>query len=132
MHELITKMWEELAARPSGPFAFRFYFQPLMAIALAVIDGLKDARAGRPAFLWTLASDPASRGERWRDGWKSIGRVFMFAFALDVVYQIIVLNALRPLEGLIIATVLALLPYLLLRGPVCRIARMFRHRAHHA
>lgn len=132
MHDLISDMWQQLAARPSGPFAFRFYIQPLMAVVLAVIDGLKDARAGRPAFLWTLARDPAHRGERWRDGWQSIGRVFMLAIALDVIYEVTVLNALRPLESLIVATVLALVPYVLLRGPVCRIARLFMRRAHHA
>jgi hypothetical protein len=132
MHDLISNMWQQLAERPSGPMAFRFYLQPLMAIALAVIDGIKDARADRPAFLWTLATDPANRAERWRDGWRSIGRVFMLAIALDVVYEIIVLHALHPLESLIVATALALVPYMLLRGPVSRIARIFMHRAHHA
>ena len=44
---------------------------------------------------------------------------------MDVIYQIIVLKGLRPLEGLIVSVVLAILPYLLVRGPVNRLARMF-------
>ena len=34
----------EIVARPDGPFAFRFYFHPLMAaISFAVRDGIGDA-----------------------------------------------------------------------------------------
>jgi hypothetical protein len=47
---------------------------------------------------------------------------------MDLAYQLIELNALRPLETLVVAFVLAFLPYLLARGPATRIARRFRHR----
>jgi hypothetical protein len=130
MEELLSRFWHELAQRPEGPMAFRFYLQPLMAIALAIHDGIKDARAGRPAYLFSLASEPAERRARLRDGWRSIGRVFMLAFGLDVIYQVAVLNGLRPVEGLVIALILAIVPYVLVRGPACRIAGHFVHRAH--
>jgi hypothetical protein len=42
---------------------------------------------------------------------------------MDVVYQIIVLKTFYPVEALIIAFLLAFVPYLLIRGPVARIAR---------
>lgn len=58
-----------------------------------------------------------------RDGWKSVGKVFLFALLLDAVYQIIVLHFVYPGEAIIVAFVLAILPYLILRGLVTRIAR---------
>ena len=42
---------------------------------------------------------------------------------MDVVYQLIVLKTFYPGEAVIVAIALALLPYLLLRGPIARIAR---------
>jgi hypothetical protein len=42
---------------------------------------------------------------------------------MDIVDQFIVFKALRPLEGLIVAVRLAIVPYLLVRGPVNRLAR---------
>ena len=130
MEEMFSRFWHEIAERPEGPMAFRFYLQPLMADALAVHDGMKDARAGRPAYLFSLASDPAGRRARLRDGWKSIGRIFLLAFGLDVIYQVAVLNGLRPVEGRVIAVTLAIIPYVLVRGPARRIAAHFVHRAH--
>ncbi|MFZ0886439.1 MAG: hypothetical protein WAN14_23760, partial [Candidatus Acidiferrales bacterium] len=57
--------WErivhDLFARLDGPLHFRFIFQPLMAIIFAVIDGVKDARAGKPAYFWELLFTPKSR-----------------------------------------------------------------------
>ena len=123
MPNILSEMWEQMVARPEGPLAFRFYIQPLMASLLALRDGIKDAKEGRPAYFWSLFTDAEHRAEHLRDGWGSIGKVFVLALALDVIYQLIVLKSIRPVEGLIIATVLAIIPYLLVRGPICRIAR---------
>jgi hypothetical protein len=130
MKEEFLRMWHDIAARPSGPFAFRFYIQPLMAVLLATRDGLRDARAGRPAYFWALFTDPRNRSERIRDGMNSIGKVFVLAFILDTLYQLLVLRGLRPIEGLIVAVMLAIIPYVLLRGPVERIARRLGRRVH--
>ena len=56
-----------------------------------------------------------------RDGWKSVGKVFVLALVLDVVYQIIVLRFVYPGETLLVAFVLAIVPYLILRGLVNRL-----------
>ena len=132
MDELLHDMWRQLAARPSGPMAFRFYLQPVMAILLATRDGWKDAKAGRPPYLFGLATDRDQRRARMLDGWRSISRVFLLAIAMDVIYELIVLHAIHPLESLIIAITLAIIPYALLRGPACRIAAHYLHRPHHA
>ncbi len=58
-----------------------------------------------------------------KDGWKSVGKVFILAIVLDLVYQIIAEHFLYPGEAIIVAIVLAIVPYLILRGLVERLAR---------
>ena len=123
IQEILSRFWDQLIARPSGPLAFRLVLQPIMVIILAVIDGLKDARAGRPLYTWTLLTDAAHRGGYLREGLKRVTRVIIFALVMDAIYQLIVLHWFYPGEALVIAFFLAVLPYLLIRGPVARIAR---------
>ena len=52
-------------------------------------------------------------------------RPFLVAIALDAVYQIITVQFIYPLELLFTATLLALAPYAVLRGPINRLARLF-------
>jgi hypothetical protein len=47
------------------------------------------------------------------------------AIVLDCIYQLVTVRFIYPLELLFTATLLALIPYILLRGPVNRIARLF-------
>ena len=59
-----------------------------------------------------------------QDGWKAIGKVFVLAIALDVIYQFIVRRSwIYPGEAFLVAVTLALMPYLLIRGLATRIAR---------
>ena len=50
---------------------------------------------------------------------------FFVSIALDIIYQIIVHQFIYPLELLFTATLLALVPYFVLRGPANRVARRF-------
>jgi hypothetical protein len=129
LEEAIRRGWENIIGRPDGPMAFRFIFQPLMAAILAVRAGLGDARKGRTAFLWTLVRDPAQRSELMRDAWKDVGRVFLLAVILDAIYQLITQKWIYPLELLVTAALLAIVPYVLIRGPVTRIAARLRRRS---
>jgi len=63
------------------------------------------------------------REEMLKEGWKSVGRVFILALVLDIVYQVIVLRFVYPGEAIIVAFILAILPYLILRGVITRLAR---------
>jgi len=58
-----------------------------------------------------------------RDGWKSVGKVFVLAMVLDIVFQIRVLGTVYPGEVILVAFLLAIVPYLLLRGLVTRVMR---------
>jgi hypothetical protein len=97
-----------------------------MATLFAVIDGIKDAKLGKPAYLWTVLSNPAHRSEFLKNGWKSVGKIFTLAVVLDIVYQVKVHHTVYPGELLIVASVLAIAPYAVLRGPVNRAVRSFR------
>jgi len=127
MDDLITRFWSEIAARPTGPMAVRLYLQPAMAAFFAIRDGLKDAREGRPAYLETLVANSSQRASLLRQGWKSVGRVFVLAMIMDLIYQAIELHGIRPIETILVAAVLAIVPYVLLRGPVNRIVSMRKH-----
>ena len=122
LEDILMRLWENLIGRVTGPMKFRFLLQPTMAIFFAVRSGLKDAREGNPPYFWAVFTDPAQRREMLRYGWKSVGKVFVLALVLDVAYQIFVLRWIYPVEALLVALGLAIVPYLLVRGPVNRIA----------
>jgi hypothetical protein len=119
--------WErvitQLFARLGGPLHFRFILQPLMAAILATIDGVKDGRAGRPAYLWELLSTGTNRKLLMLEGWKRVSRVFLLGVVLDVIYQLKEFHWVYPGETLIVAVVLAIIPYFLLRGPINRLVK---------
>ena len=121
--DIWMRFLDNMVARVSGPMKFRLLLQPTMAMIFAIRSGLKDARAGRSPFLWTLLTEESSRAYLLQDGWKSVGKVFVLALVLDVVYQLIVARFVFPLETLITAILLAIVPYLIVRGLVTRLVR---------
>lgn len=125
MEEIWMRIFENLGDRLDGPLKFRLLLQPVMAAIFAIMAGVRDARLGKPPYFWALATDSGHRSEMLRDGWKDIGKVFILAVVLDVVYQVIVLGFMYPGEVMLVAIALAILPYLVLRGLVTRIARLF-------
>lgn len=122
VHSALVRMAYNLGDRVGGPLTLRLLLQPAVATVLAVRAGLKDAELSKPPYFWALITDHAHRSEMLTDGWKSIGKVFFFAIALDVIYQIVVLHFVYPGEALIVAFVLAIVPYLLFRGLATRLA----------
>jgi len=128
--DMIARGWENFTERPSGPMNLRFILQPALASLLAIRAGWKDARASRPAFLWEAFTNSAARSELLRSGWKDMGKAFVMAAILDAVYQVIVHRRISVVGMLFTATLLALVPYAVLRGPANRVARLFiRSRA---
>lgn len=126
--DMATRFWDDIISRPSGPLAFRFYFQPVMAAVLAARDGWKDAVGGRSPYLWTILNDPSRRKSRLKEGIHAVSRVLILGLLMDGIYQFIVLKAFRPLEMIFVAIVLAFIPYLILRGPARRLAWWWRER----
>lgn len=123
MEELWMRFVENMADRVSGPMKFRLLLQPLMAVIFAVISGLKDAKAGNEPYFWGLLTDPTHRRDMVKDGWKSVGKIFVLALLLDAIYQFIVLRFFYPGEAIVVALALAIVPYLIVRGLVTRIVQ---------
>jgi len=119
----------DMVARVDGPLHFRLILQPAMAAFFAIRSGLADAREGRPPYFWALLLGHTSREAMIEEGWKNIGRVFILAVVLDVVYQLYVYKWVYPIQALTVALILAIVPYLVLRGLVTRLARATRMRA---
>jgi hypothetical protein len=123
MDDMWARVGTQLLARVTGPMKFRLVLQPCMAAVFAIRSGLADARNGKSPYFWGLLSDAGQRREMLKDGWKSVGRVFILALALDVIYQLIVIHFVYPGEAIIVAFILAIVPYLIVRGLVTRFAR---------
>ncbi|MDF2694175.1 MAG: hypothetical protein K0S65_2558 [Labilithrix sp.] len=122
MEEAIVRGWVDLIRRLDGPMHLRFIVQPAVAIFLGLRAGLRDARAGEPPFVVALR-DRERRRERLRHAWSDIGKVFVVSVVLDAIYQVWVQHGIFLFELLLTATLLALVPYGLVRGPTRRIAR---------
>jgi hypothetical protein len=126
MDELLLRMWDNLVARVGGPMSFRLVLQPAVAAILAIRAGVHDARDGRPPYFWTILTNPDDRRELLRQGWTAVAKVFLAAVVIDVVYQLVVARWVYPGETLLVAFLLACVPYLLIRGLVNRLVRSRR------
>ena len=124
--DVLMRTWADITSGKSAPLAFRFVLQPAIAAFFAIRAGREDAREGRPLFFWALITDPIGRRGRIGEGWKHIGKVFILAIVMDCIYQFVVLRWIYPGEALMVATVLAVLPYLVFRGVVNRVLRASR------
>ena len=129
---LLIGMLFLIGERWTGPMSFRLIMQPIMAALFAIRGGINDAREGRQPYLRAIITDKAERYNLLHEGWKSIGRIFLIAVVMDLIYQWIEYRWIFPIETLFIAVVLAIVPYLVLRGPVNRIWRRRIARQHEA
>jgi hypothetical protein len=124
--ESLGRLWSDILDRPDGPMTFRFILQPAMAIIAALRDGVHDARLGRRPYLWALlhgVRDPQGRSGRLWEGIIATARIIILGVFMDTIYQWVVFKTFYPVQAAVIAILLAFVPYLLLRGPLERLAR---------
>ena len=111
----------EWFGRLDGPLDLRVFLQPTIAAIFGFRDGARDAVNGAPPYFWNITQvSPEERRAQIRNGWASVGKVFIIAFVLDSVFQYIVSNQIAILGSIVIAVILAILPYLFFRGAVNR------------
>lgn len=122
MDDFLGRGWHDLVGRLHGPLFARLLVQPAVAAILAIRAGLRDVREGRGPYLWRIASDPGHRSQDLRQGWKDAGKLFLVALILDVIYQLMVLRWVYVGEAIVVAIVLAIVPYVVLRSLVRRVA----------
>lgn len=109
------RFWADIFGRADGPMTFRFFLQPTMAAIAAVHDGRKDAREGHKAFFWTALWDPSQPKGRLREGLISTARIMLLGIGMDILYQHQVFARFYPAEAVMIAILLAVVPYFLIR-----------------
>jgi len=117
------EFFQDMLARLSGPARFRFIMQPVVAIVLGARDGVKDARAGSPPFLWGLVFHPEHRKALVRSAFASVNVLVCIAILLDVVSQILIFRRVNPGAALLLGPVLIGLPYSLSRAISNRITQ---------
>jgi hypothetical protein len=115
-----ARAWHDLFERFGGPMSFRFFLQPTMAAVAAT--RWNQGRAYRPVSVFLDGPEPSERGGRIREALFSTARIILLGLGMDAIYQYRVLKTFYPDEALLIALMLAVVPYFLVRGPVTRIA----------
>ena len=122
MEEFFARVWTDLISRVQGPMHARLLVQPLVACIFAVRSGMRDVREHKPPFFWSQAFLPDNRDNLRRQAWKDIGKLLIVIVILDVIYQFIRLHMIYPGEAIIVALLLAVIPYMVVRSAVTRIA----------
>jgi hypothetical protein len=126
MEALVTRFVADLIGRVTGPLTFRLVLQPAMAMFFAYRDGLADAREGRPPHFWRMVTGPPeARKRRARETVRAVLKVFIMAVVVDCVYQWLVFRWVYPFEAVVTAVILAIVPYVALRGVANRLARLW-------
>ncbi len=129
MEDFINNFLNNVGIRHEGPMSFRLYLQPAMSLIYAVIAGLKDAKAGKPPFVIDgLILGKTDRKQALKDLWKGVGKVFILAVIMEIIFEIIVYKTIHPLEVIRVSFFLAILPYLIFRGLVERIVLLFMRK----
>ena len=126
MEEILARFIGNMLARLTGPLTVRLFLQPAVAGFFAIRDGVKDARDDRPPHFWRMVTGPPeARRRRARETRAAVLKVFVVAVVLDCVYQVMVFRWVYPAESIVTAVILAIFPYMLLRGVTNRIARLW-------
>jgi len=113
---------EDIVARLHGPGRLGFILQPAMATLIGATQGLSDARANRPPFVWAVLFRRAHRRELLREAATGLRNLIAIAILLDVVLQLGILHRVHPAAAVILGTVLIAVPYSVARALSNRIA----------
>jgi len=128
MGDILERVWHNVLARTEGPMHFRFFIQPLVSLVFAVLAGLRDVKSGAaPYFKRFVSAEKGQRKAVAKETWTDVGRVFIMGITLDIIYQLVLIYGMNlkswfyPFESVLVAIGLAIVPYLLIRGPLNRI-----------
>jgi hypothetical protein len=122
--ETETETAFQLFGRLEGPLHLRLILQPCIAAIFGYLDGTKDAKAGAPPYFWSVTNmEREERRALIKHGWARIGKVFILAFAFDCVFQYLTIKSIAILPSILVATILAIIPYLFFRGLINRMKR---------
>jgi hypothetical protein len=110
------RIWGNLGDRVVGPMHFRVILQPTMAAIKAARDGYKDAKAGKGTFVVDLFNEPSKRRANINEALLATSQIILLGLAMDIIYQVVFEESFYPFEAVLVAVLLAFVPYVLLRG----------------
>jgi hypothetical protein len=119
--------FEDIPKRLTGPGRFRFFLQPVTAMVLGIRNGLADARAGRPPYLYGVLMQRRRRRELLRSGFETVANLMLMGILLDAVFQWVILGVSYPGAALVVGPVLIGGPYALARALSNRFACLRKH-----
>jgi hypothetical protein len=120
---------EDIPKRLAGPGRFRFILQPLFALILGILNGLADARAGRPPYLYGMLFHRNLRRDLAREGFSAIVNLILMGILLDAVFQWIILGVSHFGAALVTGPILIITPYVVARALSNRLARYTKKQA---
>ena len=106
LYVLSHRFMEDMVARLHGPGRLRFILQPITAIVIGARDGVKDARAGNPPFLWALLFRSGQRPRLVRNALASVRDLVAVAILLDIVSQLIIFRMVHSAAALVLGPIL--------------------------
>ena len=124
----VVRFYTDLVGRSDGPMTFRFFLQPIMSLLMALRDGVKDAKTGQSPYSWRIVNNPGERRAALHEGIKSTTRILVLGLVMEIIYQYKVFGTFHVLEAVNIIFILCFLPYLIMRGPIARLARWWMSR----
>jgi len=114
---------EWLEAMLGGPGRLRFVVQPLVAILLGIRDGRRDARAGKPPYVFAVLAVRELRREQLASGVEALTKPLIVAILVDMVVQYLIFRSVRLWSALLVGALLVALPYAATRALTNRIVR---------
>lgn len=115
--------WNDVVSRFIGPGRFRFLIQPALAILLGIMEGKKDATAGRRPFLLSIVSRETGWKEAMQAGFDAISTMLLLGILADIVFQYILFRIVHVVPALLLGPILITAPYALARAASNRIFR---------
>jgi hypothetical protein len=111
----------DLPKRLTGSGRFRFVLQPAMALALGVVAGRADARAGRAPYFYSLLFGTEDRSRLVRSAYRDVANLLLAGILVDSVCQWLILGASYLGAALVVGPVLIALPYAAARALANRV-----------
>lgn len=109
---------QDIPKRLGGPGRLRFIFQPLISIVLGIRSGIKDAKDGRPPFLWGVLFRRHMRGELLKSSFTTLLNMLLMGVVLDSICQWLIIGNSYFGAALVIGPMLIIAPYTLSRSLV--------------
>ncbi|HWQ19007.1 MAG TPA: hypothetical protein VN455_04460 [Methanotrichaceae archaeon] len=105
-----------IIARIAGPMSLRFVVQPLVGLLLGARDGVRDAKAGEPPFIFDLIVNRENRRIKLASLFTSLSKTIIIAVVLDLIAQYLIFDQVRITGAIAVAVIILIVPYSLARA----------------